>query len=151
LQRSRKNGRFGASFESEKMHKQAANLLSYYFSALGCALDEGRTAISMGRKAGNSEDNRNQVNLAVAHCRWRKIGVPGNRCAAPQMSGSAAIHGTLGIIGRRGEVRLRFWRRRIMVVMLVHRTITMVHCHRVAGNRLACSGTRRRHHWRKHG
>lgn len=59
----------------------------------------------MGRKAGNREHNRNHVNLAVAHCRWRKIGVRGNCYAAPQMSGSAAIHGTFGIIGRRGESR----------------------------------------------
>jgi hypothetical protein len=121
-----------------------------YFSALGCALDEGRTAISMRRKAGNCEHNRNQLNLAVAHCRWRKIGVRGNCGSAPQMPGSAAIHGTLSVIGRRGESRFRFWRGRMMVV-LVHRTIAVVHCHRVAGNCFAGSRTRRRHHRRKHG
>jgi hypothetical protein len=83
------------------MRKPAKNQLSYYFSALGCSLDEGRTAISMGRKAGSREHNRNKVNLAVAHCRWGKVGIRGNCCTAPQMSRRTAIHGTLGIIGRR--------------------------------------------------
>lgn len=85
----------------------------------------------MRRKAGNSEHNRNKLYFAIAHCRWGEIGIRGNCCAAPQVSRSAAIHGTLGIIGRCGEMRLRLWRRRIMVVMLVHRAITMVHYHRV--------------------
>jgi hypothetical protein len=133
------------------MRKQAENEISYNFSALGCALAEGRTAISVGRKARNRKDNRNKLYLAVAHCRWGKIGVRGNCCAAPQMSGSAAIHGTFGVIGRCGEMRLRLWRGRIMVVMLMHRAITMVHYHRVAGNRLACSRACRRHDRRKHG
>jgi hypothetical protein len=150
LQHSRNNS---GAFEQAWSQRQCANRprtnsAVTYFSALGCSLDEGRTAISMGRKAGDRKDNRNQVNLAVAHCRWRKIGVRGNCGSAPQMPGSAAIHGTLSVIGRRGESRFRFRRGRMMVV---HRTITMVHCHRVAGNCLACSGTRCRHHRRKHG
>jgi hypothetical protein len=62
----------------------------------------------------------------------------GNCCAAPEMSGSAAIHGTLGVIGRGGESRLRLWcarglwRGRIMVMMMMRRTITVVHCHCMA-------------------
>jgi hypothetical protein len=99
---SRNNsGAFGISLESEKNAKPAKNQLSYYFSALQCSLDEGRTAIRMGRKAGSREHNRNKVNLAVAHCRWGKVGIRGNCCATPQVSRRTAIHGTLGIIGRR--------------------------------------------------
>lgn len=142
---------FGASFEAETMHKQAGNNLSYYFSALGCALDAGRTAISMRRKTGNGEHNRNKLDLTVAHCRWGKIGIRGNCRAAPQMSGSTAIHGTFSIIGCCGEGRLRFWSGRIMVVMLVHRAITVVCCYRMAGNCFACPGACSRHHRREHG
>jgi hypothetical protein len=39
------------------MHKEAKYKFSCHFSALGCALDQGRTAISMGRKTGNREDD----------------------------------------------------------------------------------------------
>jgi hypothetical protein len=111
--------------------------LSYYFSALGCALDEGRrTAISVGGKTSNGEYNHNKLDLTVAHGWWRKIGIAGNCCTAPQMSRSAAIHGTFSIIGCRGEGRLRFWGGfwscRAVMVMLVHRAITVVYCHRVA-------------------
>jgi hypothetical protein len=42
------------------------------------------------------------------------------------MSGSAAIHGTLGIIGSRGEMRLRFWRGRTVMMMPMHWTVTVV-------------------------
>lgn len=142
---------FWNKLETETMRKQAESQISYYFSALGCALDQGRTAISVGRKAGNRKDNRNKLCFATAHCRWGKTWIRGNRCSAAQMSGSAAIHGTFGVIGDRGEMRLRFWCGRIMVVMLVHRAITVVHCHRVAGNGLACSSARCRHDRRKHG
>ena len=114
------------------MRKQTKNQPSDYFSALGCALRKGRTAISVGRIAGNRKDYRNKLYFAVAHCRWGKIGVRGNCCAAAQMSGSAAIHGTFGIIELRRKMRLRFWRGRIMVVMLVHGAITVVHCHGMA-------------------
>ena len=99
---------------------------------MGYALDQGRTAISMGGEAGNREDNRNKLRFTIAHCRWGKCGMGGNCCAAAQMSGSTAIHGTFGVIGRRREMRLRFWRGCIMVVMLVHRAITMVHRYRMA-------------------
>ena len=133
------------------MRKQAESQISYYFSALGCALDQGRTAISVGRKAGNRKDNRNKLYFAAAHCRWGKVGIRGNRCSAAQMSGGAAIHGTFGVIGGRGEMRLRFWCGRIMVVMLVHRAITVVHRHSMAGNRLACSSACRCHYRLKHG
>jgi hypothetical protein len=98
---------FGASFRAETMHKIGGEqTLSVYFSALGCALDEGRAAISVGRKAGNNEHNGNKLDLAIAYCRRREIRVGGNCCSAPQMSRSAAIHGTFGVIGRRGEGRL---------------------------------------------
>lgn len=86
----------------------------------------------MGRKTGNGEHNRNKMDIEVAHCRWGKIRMLGDRCFAPQMSRSAAIHGAFGIIGCRGEGRFRFWCGRIMVMMLVHRAITVVYCHRVA-------------------
>jgi hypothetical protein len=90
----------------------------------------------MGRKTGNSEYNRNKLDLKVAHRRWGKIRMRGNRCFTPHMAWSAAIHGAFGIIGRRGKSGLRFWsgfwRGRAVVVMLVHRAITMVYCHRVA-------------------
>jgi hypothetical protein len=86
----------------------------------------------VGRKAGNREHNRNKLDLAVAHRRWGKIGIGGNCCSVPQMSWRAAIHGAFGVIGCRGESRLRFWWVRIMVVMLVHGTITVVHCHGMA-------------------
>ena len=99
---------------------------------MGYALDQGRTAISMGRETGNREDNRNKLRFTIANCRWGKRGMGGNCCAAAQMSGSAAIHGAFGFIGGRGESRLRFWSRHAVVMMLVHGAITMVHCHRVA-------------------
>ena len=87
----------------------------------------------MGRETGNREDNRNKLRFTIANCRWGKCGMSGNCCAAPQMSGSAAIHGTLGVIGRRGESRLRFWRGRTMVMMmLMHGAITVVCRYRVA-------------------
>ena len=76
--------------------------ISSNFSALGCALAEGRTAISVGREPGNRKDNRNKLYFAVAHCRWGKIGVRRNCCTATQMSRNAAIHRTFGVIGRRG-------------------------------------------------
>ncbi len=100
---------------------------------MGYALDLGRTAISMGREAGNREDNSNKLRFMIANCRWGKCGMGGNRCAAAQMSRSAAIHGTLGVIRRRGESRLRLLRGCCMVMMmLMHRAITMVYRYRVA-------------------
>ena len=96
---------FGASFKAETMHNWTENS-SQLLSALGCALGEGRAAISVGREAGDREYNCNKLDLTVAHCRWGKIRIGGNGCSASQMSWSAAIHGTLGIIGRRGEGRL---------------------------------------------
>ena len=92
----------------------------------------------MGRKTGNGEHNRNKLDLMVAHCRWGKIRMGGKCCSAPQMSRSAAIHGTFGIIGCRGKRRLRFWSGRgfwsghAVVMMLVHGAITVVHYNRVA-------------------
>lgn len=86
----------------------------------------------MGRKTGYGEYNRNKLDIEVAHCRWGKIRMRGNRCSAPQMSWSAAIHGAFGIIGRRGEGRFRFWSGHAVVMMLVHGAITMVYCHCVA-------------------
>ncbi|HEY2168820.1 MAG TPA: hypothetical protein VGJ30_04290, partial [Candidatus Angelobacter sp.] len=80
----------------------------------------------MGRKTGNGEHNHNKLDLEVAHYRWGKIGMSGNRCSAPQMSRSAAIHWAFGVIGCSGEGRLGFWSGRIMVVMLVHGAITVV-------------------------
>jgi hypothetical protein len=153
LEYSRNNGSFfRTAFEAETMENHAEHDLSNYFSALGCALDQGRTAISMGGKTGNCEHNRNKLDLTVAHCRWGKIGIGGNCCAAPQMSRSATIHGTLGVIWRRGKSCFRFRRRRsIMVVMLMHGTITMVCRYCVTGNCLACSSACRRHNRREHG
>jgi len=69
---------------------------------MSCALDQGRTAISVGRETGNREDNPNKLRFTIANCRWGKCGIGGNCCAAPQVSGSAAIHGAFGIIGRSG-------------------------------------------------
>ncbi len=86
----------------------------------------------MGRKTGDGEHNRNKLDIEVAHCRWGKVRMRGNRCFAPQMSGSAAIHGAFGFIGGRGESRLRFWSGHAVVMMLVHGAITMVYCHCVA-------------------
>ena len=80
----------------------------------------------MGRETGNREDNRNKLRFTIANCRWGKRGMGGNCCAAAQMSGSAAIHGTLGIIGSRGEMRLRFWRGRTVMMMPMHWTVTVV-------------------------
>ncbi len=120
------------------MHKQAEKKLELLVSALGCALDEGRAAIGMGRKTGNGEHNRNKLDLMVAHYRWGKIRIGGNCCSAPQMARSAAIHGALSIIGCRGKSRFRFWSGRgfwsghAVVMMLMHGAITVVHCHGVA-------------------
>ena len=86
----------------------------------------------MGRKTGYGENNRNKLYLKVAHCRWGKIRLRGDGCSAPQMSRSAAIHGAFGIIGRSGEGRLRFRSGHAVMMMLVHRAITVVHCHGVA-------------------
>lgn len=92
----------------------------------------------MGRETSNGEHNRNKLDIEVAHCRWGKIRMRGNRCSAPQMARSAAIHGALGIIGRRGKGRLRFgsgrgfWSGHAVVMMLVHGAITVVYYHGVA-------------------
>lgn len=92
----------------------------------------------MGRKTGYGEYNRNKLDIEVAHCRWGKIRMRGNRCSAPQMSRSAAIHGAFGIIGCSGEGRLGFWSGRghwsshAVMMMLVRGAITVVHCHSVA-------------------
>jgi len=104
----------------------------------------------MGRKTGYCEHNRNKLDIEVAHCRWGKIRMRGNGCSAPQMSWSAAIHGAFGFIGRRGEGRFRLGSGHAVVMMLVHGAITMVYCHGVARNRLACSRAGRRHR-REHG
>jgi hypothetical protein len=86
----------------------------------------------MGGKTGNNEHNGNKLDFAIAHCRRGEIRIGRNCCSAPQMSRSAAIHGTFCVIGCRGESRLRFWSGRAVVVMLVHGAITVVHCHRMA-------------------
>jgi len=111
------------------MHKQVEQDPSYSFPALGCALDQRRSAIGMGRKTGYGEHNRNKMDIEVAHCRWGKIRMCGNRCFAPHMSWSAAIHGAFGIIGRSGKGRFRFWSGHAVMMMLVHGAITMVYCH----------------------
>jgi hypothetical protein len=86
----------------------------------------------MGRKTGNSEHNRDKLDIEVAHCRWGKIRIPGKCGSAPQMSRSAAIHGAFGIIGGHGESRFRFRSSHFVVMMLVHGAITVVYCHGVA-------------------
>ena len=57
------------------MRKHAGKNPNYECSALGCALDERRAAIGMGRKTGYGEHNRNKLDLEVAHCQWGKIGI----------------------------------------------------------------------------
>ena len=102
------------------------------FSALSCALGEGRAAISMGRKTGDSKRDRGKVDFSVAHCQWGKKRVCGNRGAIPWMSRHAAIHGALGLIVSRRQRGFRFRRGRTVVVMLVHGAVTVVCCHRMA-------------------
>ena len=80
----------------------------------------------MGRKTGDGERNRGKVDFPVAHGQWGKKRVCGNRGAIPQVSRHAAIHGALGLIGSRRKRRLGFRRSRTMVVMLMHRAITVV-------------------------
>lgn len=85
------------------MNKQTENYSSCYLLCFGlCALDEGRTAISMGRETGNGEGNTRKLDFMIAHGRWGEARIGRNCCSAPQMSGRAAIHGTFSIIGRRG-------------------------------------------------
>ena len=100
---------------------------------MGYALDQGRTAISMGGKTGNREDNRNKLRFTIANRRWGKCGMRGNCCAAAQMSRSAAIHGTLGVIRSRGESRVGLLHGRTMVLMVpMHGAITVVCRYRMA-------------------
>ncbi len=95
---SRNNARFDSVWSRDNLTLKIESAVT--FSGWAFALDEGRTAISMGRKAGNCEDNRSKLEFKIAHCRWRKIRIGGNCCAAPQMSRRAAIHRTLGVIRR---------------------------------------------------
>ena len=100
---------------------------------MGYALNQGRTAISMGGKTGNREDNRNKLPFTIANRRWGKCGMRGNGCAAAQMSGSAAIHGTLGVIRSCRESRFGLLHRWTMVMMIpMHVAITVVCRYRMA-------------------
>ncbi len=99
---------------------------------MGYALDQGRTAISMGREAGNREDNRNKLRFTIANRRWGKCGMRGNCCTAAQMPRSAAIHGTLGVIRSRGESRFGLLHSRTMMMMPMHAAITVVCRYRMA-------------------
>jgi hypothetical protein len=83
----------------------------------------------MGRKTGDGERNRGNVDFAVAHCQWGEKRVCGNRDAIPWMSRHAAIHGAFGLIVTRGQCGFRLRRGRTVVMVLVHRTVTMVCCH----------------------
>jgi hypothetical protein len=105
-----------------------------YFLALSWALNAGRAAISVRRKTGDGKRDGSKVDFPVAHCQWGKKRVCGNRGAIPQVSRHAAVHGALGLIVSRRKRSLGFRRSRTMVVMLVHRAITVVcrHGHRMA-------------------
>jgi hypothetical protein len=105
----------------------------------------------VGRKTGDGERNGNKVDFPVAHCQWGKKRIRGNHGAIRWMSRHAAIHGALGLIFRRRKRGFGFRRHRTMVMMLVHRAITVVCCHGMAGSRLPCSRARRRHNRREHG
>jgi hypothetical protein len=83
----------------------------------------------MGRKTGYGERNRGKMNFPVAHGQWGKKRICGNCGSIRRMSRHAAIHGTLGLIVSRRKRGLGLRRGRSMVVMLVHRAITMVCCH----------------------
>ena len=67
------------------------------------------------------------------------------------MSRHAAIHGALGLIVTRGQCGFRLRRGRTVVMVLVHRTVTVVRRHGMAGSGLPCPGARRRHNRREHG
>jgi len=84
------------------------------------------------RKTGDGERNGSKVDFPVAHCQRGKKRIRGNHGAVPWMSRHAAVHGTLGLIVSRGKRGLGFRRGGIVVVMLMHRAITVVcylgHC-----------------------
>jgi hypothetical protein len=83
----------------------------------------------MGRKTGDGERNRDKLDFPVAHCQWGKKRVCRNRGSIARMSRHAAIHGALGLIVTRGQCGLRLRRGHTVVMVLVHRTVTMVCCH----------------------
>ena len=84
----------------------------------------------MRRKTGDGERNGSKVDFPVAHCQWGKKRIRGNHGAIRWMARHAAIHRALGRIVSRRKRGLGLRRGGIMVMlMLVHRAITVVCCH----------------------
>jgi len=102
---------------------------------LELGLNAGRAAISVRRETGDGKRDGSKVDFPVAHCQWGKKRVCGDRGAIPQVSCHAAVHGALGLVLSRGKCGLGCRRRRaVVMVMVVHRAITVVcrHGHSMA-------------------